>query len=138
MKLVTLGAIACVGTIASVTLSASPAALLTAQIEERPTLKPASTITGCLSGDRTHAEMYRMPSQDRDRRSDAPQREHRLQIGGGLLPSATIAGQAGALDASRVAVIVASENLETDRLPPPDLSREPPSLLAMAPTGRCR
>jgi hypothetical protein len=82
--------------------------------------------------------MDRMPSQDRDRRSDASQREHGLQIGGGLLPSATLAGQAGALDASRVAVIIASENLEMGRLQPPDLRRETPSLLARAPAGRCR
>jgi hypothetical protein len=137
MSVVTLGAIAFLGAVAGGALNAGPAVVSHAQITDSAELKSAPTVTGCLSGVRTSAELYRVSPPDRDRKRDGPQR-HRIQIGGGLLPSATIAAQAGALDPGRAAVIALSENLETDRLRPLDLSEEPPILMAIPPVGRCR
>lgn len=137
MSVVTLGAIAFLGAVAGVAVHASPAVVSHAQITDSAELKSVPTVTGCLSGTQTSAELYRVSLSDRDRKKDGPQR-HRIQIGFGLRPSATTAAQAGALDPGRAAVVAESENLETDRLRPLDLSEEPPILTAMPPVGPCR
>jgi hypothetical protein len=136
MNVVTFGRLVLVCGVSSLAMNATSTVRLMA-ISAKPTLNPVATLTGCLSPSLTKTEMFRAPSAAHDGRSD-PRQGHRIQIGAGLLPSATIAAQAGAIDPVRVAEAAAGGRAGRDRMQPPDIRLELGDSPAVPQMGRCQ
>jgi hypothetical protein len=138
MKRIDRGKIVLVCAMASFAANANSTTLPRARTSMTPTLRLSATTISCLSRSLTHKEMFQASSLTRDHSSDRTHQGHRIWIAGGLLPSATVAGQASALDPARAAVAAAAGSADTDRVQAPDGRSEPGSTTVMPQTGRCR
>jgi hypothetical protein len=98
-------------------------------------LKLATTLNSCVSRDTMSVDPVRpSPLTDDRKRHDEGRR---LQIVGGLVPSANIAAQAGALDPSIAAMAAAETGAGTGAVPAPAEHIEPGDATAIRQTRSC-
>jgi|SRR5579864_2038490 len=139
MDLINLFGTALMCAAASVAVNASSTPFPLATVAAKPTLKLTTAIAGCRSRSLTNPQMFQASPPERDRRRDDAHPERRLQIRGGLFPSATIAAQAGALDPGRGAETAAGGSAAIGRVPMPDVSIERVATTTARPKPeRCR
>ena len=114
--------------------NAAPTSLVKAAAKEAA--KVATTLNGCVSRDdvRFAPSRWRPLVFLRKRHDEG----RRLQIVGGLLPSANIAAQVGALDPEIVAVAFAGRSGRTVVVPASDLHIEPSNGTAIQRSGMCQ
>jgi hypothetical protein len=100
---------------ATVAVSAQPTHPSLVQAAATDALKLATTLSGCVSRDTMSVDPVRpSPLTDERKRHDEGRR---LQIVGGLVPSANIAAQAGALDPAIAAMAAAEGSAGTGAVP---------------------
>jgi hypothetical protein len=137
MDVINLAAVVLMYATASVAVNASSTHLPFAEVSAIPTLKLATAITGCRSRSLTNPETFQAAPPARDRRRDEAHQGHRLEIRGGLLPSASVAAQAGALDPGRAVLAAADGRAEPDLIQTPDVRIESGAIRRMPKTERC-
>ena len=99
-------------------------------------LKLATTLNSCVSRDTMNVDPVRpSPLTDDRKRHDEGRR---VQIVGGLVPSANIAAQAGALDPAIAAMAAAEGSVGTGVVPAPDVRIEPGDATAIRQARSCR
>ena len=98
--------------------------------------QPGAALVGCLSRGETIADIFRSSLPADDRKRDAPD-DRRIHIVGGLVPSANVAAQAGAIDPALAFMAAALWSTGTGAARPPDLHIEHGDLTALPQTGRC-
>jgi hypothetical protein len=105
------------------------------QAAARDALKLATTLSGCVS----HGNMAVDPVRSSPLASDRKRHDegHRIQIVGGLVPSATLAAQAGAIDPAIVAMAAAGGSAGTGLVPASDAQIEPSDVTATGQIGSC-
>jgi hypothetical protein len=99
------------------------------------TLKLATTLNSCVSRGNLGMDPVRSSALASDRKRHDEGR--RIQIVGGLIPSANIAAQAGALDPAVAAMAAAVGSAGTGAAPAPDVRIEPGDTTATPQAGGC-
>ena len=98
-------------------------------------LKAAAALTGCVSRGNINADVFPSgPLADDRKRHDEGRR---IQIVGGLVPSANIAAQAGALDPAIVAMAAAEGSAGPGAVRVPDVRIAPSDTTATQRTWGC-
>jgi hypothetical protein len=133
MSITSLGRIVLVCVAASVGLDANQAHPLLGQAAAKGALKLATTLNSCVSRGNLGMDPVRSSALASDRKRHDEGR--RMRIVGGLVPSANIAAQAGALDPA-VAAMAAVGSAGTGA-PAPDVRIEPADTTATPQAGGC-
>ena len=133
MSIKTLGRLRLICAAASVVVSASVASPPLVSTWSTLDLKSLTRMTSCLLSSGPDTALAARETH----REDA-HRSHRVQIVGGVLPSATIAAQAGALDSARTAVAALNRSVDADRPQAADFHIDVHDVAAVPHAGRCR
>jgi hypothetical protein len=123
MSITSLGRIVLVCVAASVGLDANQAHPLLGQAAAKGALKLGTTLNTCVSRGNLGMDPVRPSALASDRKRHDEGR--RIQIVGGLVPSANISAQAGALNPAVAAMAAAGGSARTGAAPEPDVRIEP-------------
>jgi hypothetical protein len=135
MSITSLGRIVLVCVAASVAVDANQAHPSLGQAAAKDALKLATTLNSCVSRGNLGMDPVRSSALASDRKRHDEGR--RIQIVGGLVPSANIAAQAGALDPAVAAMAAAVGSAGTGAPPAPDVRIEPGDTTATPQAGGC-
>ena len=134
MSITSLGRIVLVCVAASVAVDPNQAHPSLGQAAAKDALKLATTLNSCVSRGNLGMDPVRSSALASDRKRHDEGR--RMQIVGGLVPSANIAAQAGALDPA-VAAMAAAVGSAGTGAPAPDVRIEPGDTTASPQAGGC-